>query len=66
MGAFFWDYSGIGLLRIDGIRVLFGSYSVFGMKGIPFSQSINQSLFKHGKSSVKLKKKSLKTSFCAR
>ena len=22
LGAFFWDYSGIGLLGIDGIRVL--------------------------------------------
>ena len=30
MGAFFWDYSGIGLLGIDGIRVLLGS--------IPFSE----------------------------
>ena len=29
-GAFFWDYSGIGLLGIDGIRVLLGA--------IPFSK----------------------------
>ena len=29
-GAFFWDYSGIGLLGIDGIRVLLGA--------IPFSE----------------------------
>ena len=41
-GAFFWDYSRIGLLRIDGICVLlggsFGRYlcSVFGMNGISF------------------------------
>ena len=28
-GAFFWDYSGIGILGIDGIRVLLGA--------IPFS-----------------------------
>ena len=25
MGAFFWDYSGIGLLEIDGIRLLLGA-----------------------------------------
>ena len=24
MYAFFWDYSGIGILRIDGVRVLLG------------------------------------------
>ena len=30
MGAFFWDYSGIRLLGIDGIRVLLGA--------IPFSE----------------------------
>ena len=30
LGAFFWDYSGIGLLGIDGIRVLLGA--------IPFSK----------------------------
>ena len=30
-GAFFWDYSGIGILGIDGIRVLLGA--------IPFSES---------------------------
>ena len=24
-GTFFWDYSGIGLLGIDGIRVLLGA-----------------------------------------
>ena len=30
MGAFFWDYSGIGILGIDGIRVLLGA--------IPFSK----------------------------
>ena len=24
-GAFFWDYSGIGILGIDGISVLFGA-----------------------------------------
>ena len=29
-GAFFWDYSGIGILGIDGICVLFGA--------IPFSE----------------------------
>ena len=29
-GAFFWEYSGIGLLGIDGIRVLLGA--------IPFSE----------------------------
>ena len=29
-GAFFWDYSGIGILGIDGICVLLG--------GIPFSE----------------------------
>ena len=29
-GAFFWDYSGIGILGIDGIRVLLGA--------IPFSE----------------------------
>ena len=29
-GAFFWNYSGIGLLGIDGIRVLLGA--------IPFSE----------------------------
>ena len=29
-GAFFWDYFGIGLLGIDGIRVLLGA--------IPFSE----------------------------
>ena len=28
--AFFWDYSGIGLLRINGIRVL--------LRAIPFSE----------------------------
>ena len=26
-GAFFWNYSGIGLLGIDGIRVLLGAIS---------------------------------------
>ena len=29
-GAFFWDYSGLGILGIDGIRVLLGA--------IPFSE----------------------------
>ena len=29
-GAFLWDYSGIGILRIDGICVLLGA--------IPFSE----------------------------
>ena len=29
-GAFFWDYSGIGILGIDGICVLLGA--------IPFSE----------------------------
>ena len=31
MGAFFWYYSGIGIHGIDGIRVLFGTYSVFAL-----------------------------------
>jgi len=30
MGAFFWDYSGIGIIGIDGICVLLGA--------IPFSE----------------------------
>jgi len=30
LGAFFWDYSGIGILGIDGICVLLGT--------IPFSE----------------------------
>ena len=30
MGTFFWDYSRIGILEIDGIRVLLGA--------IPFSE----------------------------
>ena len=30
MGAFIWDYSGIGILGIDGIRVPLGA--------IPFSE----------------------------
>ena len=30
MGAFFWDFSGIGILGIDSIRVLLGA--------LPFSE----------------------------
>ena len=33
-GTFFWDYSGIGILGIDGICVLLGA--IFGMNGISF------------------------------
>ena len=39
-GAFFWDYSGIGILGIDGICVLFGA-TVFRFRDewnlIPFN-----------------------------
>ena len=35
-GAFFWDYSGIGIFGIDRYLCSFGSYSVFGMNGISF------------------------------
>ena len=33
---FFWDYSGIGILGIDGILCSFGGYSVFRMNGLSF------------------------------
>ena len=37
LGAFFWDYSGIGILGIDGICVLLGA--------IPLSDERNIILF---------------------
>ena len=38
---FFWDYSGIGILGIDGICVLLGAILFFGMNGMNVHFGLN-------------------------